>query len=56
MLTPESVGSLMDGLDIASLEPTFRDALVATRSLGVQYMWIDLFCILQGHDDESQED
>jgi hypothetical protein len=56
MLTPESAGSLMDGLDIVSLEPTFRDALVATRSFGFRYMWIDLFCILQGRDDESQQD
>jgi hypothetical protein len=56
MLTPEFFESLRNGLDIASLEPTFRDALVATRSFGVQYMWIDLFCILQGHDVQSQQD
>jgi hypothetical protein len=56
MLTPESAGLLKNGLDIATLEPTFRDALVATRSLGFQHMWIDLFCILQGAADESQRD
>jgi hypothetical protein len=56
MLTPESVSFLKNGLDIAALEPTFRDALVVTRSLGFQNMWIYLFCILQGQEVESQRD
>jgi hypothetical protein len=56
MLTPQSAESLRNGLDIFTLEHTFRDALVATRSLGVQLIWIDLFCIFQGPSDESQQD
>lgn len=27
--------------------PTFKDAIEVTRSLGIQYMWIDSLCIIQ---------
>jgi hypothetical protein len=37
-----------DGIDIGSLPATFRDAIVATRELGQQYLWIDSICIVQG--------
>lgn len=56
MLTPETVGILGNGLDIESLEPTFRDALSTARSFGVRYMWIDLFCIFQGQGDDCKQD
>lgn len=56
MLTPDTADTQRNGLDIASLEPTFRDALNTTRSFGIQYLWIDLFCIFQGQDDESKQD
>ena len=29
------------------LTPTFKDAMLATRKLGVRYLWIDSLCILQ---------
>lgn len=35
------------GLPLAALPPTFRDAIRATRALGVPYLWIDSLCILQ---------
>ncbi|PHH59924.1 hypothetical protein CDD81_2383 [Ophiocordyceps australis] len=38
-------------LDIKDLPPTFRDAVIVTRSLGVRYLWIDSLCIVQ--DDSS---
>jgi hypothetical protein len=56
MLTPNTVAALEEGVDIASLEHTYRDALTATRSLGVRYLWIDLFCIFQGQDPASVQD
>jgi hypothetical protein len=34
-----------------ALPPTFRDAVVATRKLGYQHLWIDSLCIVQ--DDAS---
>ena len=56
MLTRDTVAALEAGVGIASLEHTYRDALIATRSLGVMYLWIDLFCIYQGHDPASVQD
>lgn len=29
---------------------SFRDAVIATRALGVAYLWIDSLCIIQGDD------
>ncbi|KAG5829698.1 hypothetical protein H9Q74_000217 [Fusarium xylarioides] len=31
-----------------ALPNTFKDAVYATRALGVQYLWIDSLCIIQG--------
>jgi hypothetical protein len=56
MLTLNTVAALEEGVEIASLEHTYRDALIATRSLGVRYLWIDLFCIFQGQDRASVQD
>jgi len=53
MLTADSAAALEGGVDIASLEHTYRDALLATQSLGIKYLWIDLFCIFQGQDPAS---
>ncbi|KAH8901702.1 HET-domain-containing protein, partial [Thozetella sp. PMI_491] len=36
------------------LPPTFRDAVRATRALGIRYLWIDSLCIIQ-NDEEDWE-
>lgn len=36
---------------IPTLPTTFEDAIIATRKLGVRYIWIDCFCIIQ--DDRA---
>ncbi|KAK3367587.1 heterokaryon incompatibility protein-domain-containing protein [Podospora didyma] len=41
-----------DGISMDSLPQTFRDAVAATRSLGIDHLWIDCLCILQ----DSRED
>ncbi|KAK4198543.1 HET-domain-containing protein [Triangularia verruculosa] len=33
---------------------TFRDAIAVTRALGVQYLWIDSICIIQGPDGDFE--
>ncbi|KAJ3538687.1 hypothetical protein NM208_g5803 [Fusarium decemcellulare] len=40
------------GIDINALPATFRDAVTVTRSLGLQYLWIDSICIIQGPDGD----
>ncbi|KAG7047276.1 heterokaryon incompatibility protein [Colletotrichum scovillei] len=50
--TSETINDHIKSLPMSKLPPTFRDAVLITRSLGVQYLWIDCLCIVQ----DSQED
>ena len=47
------------GIKMADLTPTFKDAVKTTRELGHQYLWIDSICIIQrdksGAGDFEQE-
>lgn len=36
------------GIPWRTLPKTFQDAITVTRQMGVQYLWIDSLCILQG--------
>jgi hypothetical protein len=56
MLTPGTERKLRNGLCIASLEKTYRDALVVTKAVGHKYLWIDLFCIFQDKSAEGKQD
>jgi hypothetical protein len=40
------------GVPMTSLPKTFRDAIVITRRLGIEYLWIDSLCILQDSTDD----
>lgn len=42
----------LQGISMSSLPLTIQDAIVATRRLGIRYLWIDALCILQ----DSRED
>jgi hypothetical protein len=37
---------------MSDLPRTFRDAVEATRELGVEFLWIDSLCILQDSVDD----
>lgn len=52
-LNKQSYHSLLQGITLSSLPPTFRDACSIARQLGVQYLWIDALCIFQDKDDLS---
>jgi Heterokaryon incompatibility protein (HET) len=47
ILTTENLDELRKGMDFDSLPPTFKDAIKATRKLGIPYLWIDSLCIIQ---------
>ncbi|PPQ67585.1 hypothetical protein CVT25_012079 [Psilocybe cyanescens] len=52
--TTKNVDSFIkDGIDMQSLPPTIRDAMISAHNLGVQYLWIDAFCILQDSDEDK---
>lgn len=47
-LNKASFPSLRDGLlPLLKFPPTLRDAIIVTRTLGIQYIWIDSLCIFQ---------
>lgn len=39
-------------IKLKDLPDTFRDAIITTRALGIQYLWIDSICIVQGYDGD----
>ena len=43
-----------EGISLDQLPPTFRDAVIVTRDLGIKYLWIDTMCIIQ--DDRADWD
>lgn len=49
--TRQTLAQHLEHIPISSLPKTFQDAIVATRALGVRFLWIDSLCIVQ--DDEN---
>jgi hypothetical protein len=47
VLTQETYSQLKDGIDEADLAPTLKDAVVVTRELGLEHLWVDALCIKQ---------
>lgn len=45
---PDNIEEHINGIKHESLPRTFRDAITATRGLGIHYLWIDSLCIIQG--------
>ncbi|KAI3324604.1 HET-domain-containing protein [Xylariaceae sp. AK1471] len=44
------------GIPIDVLPDTFKDAILVTREFGVQYLWIDSLCIVQGEGGDFDEE
>ncbi len=36
-----------EGIPITSLPKTLQDAIICTRKIGLQYLWVDALCIIQ---------
>ena len=50
--TTDTISQRVQGIAYQNLPKTFQDAITITRSLGVNYIWIDSLCIVQ----DSRED
>ena len=46
-LTTSTLNRLQKGFAFAELPPTFQDAVMVTRALGLNFLWIDALCIIQ---------
>ncbi|KAI0431637.1 heterokaryon incompatibility protein-domain-containing protein [Xylaria sp. FL1042] len=44
------------GEDKFSVLTADLEAMITVRRLGIRYLWIDCYCILQGDNDEARED
>ncbi|KAK0653059.1 heterokaryon incompatibility protein-domain-containing protein, partial [Cercophora newfieldiana] len=53
-LTANNYPLMKKGICLETLSKNFRDAIAATRALGVEYLWIDCLCIIQ--DSPEDED
>jgi hypothetical protein len=54
--TTVTLGKRKEGIPMASLPKTFYDAVITTRKLGFDYLWIDSLCIIQDStEDWAQE-
>ncbi|TWU71178.1 hypothetical protein ED733_000708 [Metarhizium rileyi] len=50
-----NIGALCESIDLGVLPKTFQDAITVTRELGVRFLWIDSLCIVQPHEECSEE-
>ncbi|KAK3502515.1 hypothetical protein B0T13DRAFT_430379 [Neurospora crassa] len=54
--TTSNIEDHMNSIPMDKLPKTFQDAIRTTRELGIQYLWIDSICIVQGdHGDFDKE-
>jgi hypothetical protein len=51
-LQRSTLQAFLDGIHIDSLPPTFQHAIVLTKLLGIEYIWIDSLCIIQDDDND----
>ncbi|KAF1849039.1 HET-domain-containing protein [Cucurbitaria berberidis CBS 394.84] len=51
-LTEENQNSLLSMIPLQELPKTFRDAIHISRRLGLEYLWIDSLCIIQGNTED----
>jgi hypothetical protein len=53
LTTRSNYKNQLSGIPRATLPRSFQEAMIATRKLGFEYIWIDSICIIQGPDKED---
>jgi hypothetical protein len=54
-LTVDTYDEFQIKIKFDHLPRTFQDAVTATRSLGLRYLWIDSLCIIQGSESDWEQ-
>lgn len=54
--TLENFAAHQKGIDLENLPATFKDAVVTIRELGLEYLWIDSICIIQGEGGDFDQE
>ncbi len=47
LTTRANLQSRMEGMKLDEMPPTFREAVIITKQLGLKHLWIDSLCIIQ---------
>jgi hypothetical protein len=55
-LLTDNISSMIEDIEFGELTKTFQDAILATRELGLRYLWIDSLCILQDCQEDWQRE
>ena len=50
--TTRNIDDHLKAIDLNALPANFRDAVLISRELGYEYLWIDSLCIIQGDRDD----
>lgn len=52
--TGSNISERREEIALKDFPGTIRDAVLITRKLGIQYLWVDALCILQGGDNDQK--
>ncbi|KAF2169403.1 hypothetical protein M409DRAFT_20622 [Zasmidium cellare ATCC 36951] len=56
VLTSQNMSEFQRGLAFSQFDATFYDAMITAQKLGIHYIWIDCYCIVQGQGEASLRD
>ncbi|KAI0022297.1 heterokaryon incompatibility protein-domain-containing protein [Xylariomycetidae sp. FL0641] len=56
VLTTDTMPRYRAGVELQEFPLTFRQSITMIRRLGIYYLWIDSYCIIQGSNKEAQAD
>ncbi|KAI0100879.1 heterokaryon incompatibility protein-domain-containing protein [Nemania sp. FL0031] len=56
VLTADTEQDFEKGKEISEFPLTFRETIETVRRLGLTYLWIDCYCIIQGDDSRAKHD
>ena len=56
VLSKDTMSQLLEGVPLSEMPNTFQHAITTIRRLGIDYLWIDCYCIIQGLDPLAKTD